>query len=674
MSFHAQSGVLSASTLSDLARIATTIRCLSADIVEKAGSGHPGLPMGCAEIGAYLFGLFLRFNPEDPHWEGRDRFILSAGHGSAWLYSCLHLSGFDLSIDSLKEFRQLHSITPGHPERGITPGVESTTGPLGQGIAHAVGQALGLQVFYESTQNGSPSLPKVIALCGDGCLMEGVSYEAASFAGHLGLNNLILVFDSNGVCLDGFTKDCWTDDVALRFESCGWKVFQIDGHSFEELHQVFSSLRKEQSVPTIILARTTIGRGAPSKSGTNRVHGSPLGKEEVTQLKKASHFPPTPFHVPVEVYDFFAIRKKELQSLAGTWTKEFEKWLNANKRSKQLYLSQRSLPRKDIEEAIWGLELDADQAGRSLSQQVVVFLADRLLFLLGGSADLSSSDKTFLEKYGFIGKANFSGRNIKYGVREFAMSAIASGLAQTGHLVPFVGTFLTFSDYMRNGIRLAALMQLQVIFVFTHDSILLGEDGPTHQPIEHVMSLRLIPGLQVIRPGSSEEVKLAWILALRYQGPTAIILPRKKFGCLPVTKADHFDMCRGGYLYLGDKGVPCDCLLLATGTELALACDVAEQLKKNYRKNVRVVSLPCWSVFEQQSEAYRLNLLDRSAQLVVSLEAGISLGWERHTGSQGLHIAVETWGASAPSEVLREHYGFTAEQVTNKILDRLNLH
>uniref|UniRef100_UPI0023D8278D 1-deoxy-D-xylulose-5-phosphate synthase N-terminal domain-containing protein n=1 Tax=Candidatus Similichlamydia epinepheli TaxID=1903953 RepID=UPI0023D8278D len=404
-----RANLLSDDMIFELSRVATAIRCLSVDMVQNANSGHPGLPLGCAEIGAYLFGLFLRFNPKDPDWEGRDRFILSAGHGSAFLYSCLYLSGFDLSIDDLREFRRLNSKTPGHPERGVTAGVESTTGPLGQGLGHAVGQALSLKMFYSSgKEEGRPSQPKVIALCGDGCLMEGISYEVSSFAGHLKLDNLIVVFDSNGICLDGFTKDCWTDDITLRFKSCGWDIVEIDGHDLQELHKAFYSLREQQTVPTLIVARTIIGKGSPVNSGTNLVHGAPLGQDAVDRLKRAVNFPIESFYLPSEVSDFFSVKILERVDQAKKWSADFNKWLEINIEARGIYQGQRSLPQEGIEKEIWEIELDHNQPGRNLSQDVLSALVKRIPFLCGGSADLSSSDKTLLKEYSVVSKENLS--------------------------------------------------------------------------------------------------------------------------------------------------------------------------------------------------------------------------------------------------------------------------
>lgn len=653
-----------------LVKVANTIRHLSMDAVQRANSGHPGMPMGCAELGAYLFGAVLRYNPANPCWMNRDRLILSAGHGSMWLYSCLHLAGYDLSIEDLRNFRQLNSKTPGHPESHETPGVETTTGPLGQGVANAVGTALGLKMLGAKFNSEQVSLldGKVYVVAGDGCLMEGISSESCSLAGHLNLDNLVLLYDSNGISLDGPLEESYSEDTRGRFKAYGWEVHEVDGHSFSELEEVFLKLREGQQKPALVIVRTTIGKGAPNKAGTHKVHGAPLGADEVAAAKEALGLQPEEFYVSKSVEKFFAARADEGKQLEKVWLERFQAWHRANPDLGAVFdaMRQQKLP-DDLEGKLVALALKPGMSGRDASQLVIESLADDLPFLYGGSADLSSSDKTMMRKFPVVRRGTFAGRNIKYGVREFAMAAMSSGLFQTGMIVPFCGTFLTFSDYMRNAIRLAALSRWHVIYQFTHDSIFLGEDGPTHQPVEHLAALRSIPGLQVLRPGDSYEVKMAWIAALRYLGPSAIILSRQSLVDLPTTHVPYGEgVGRGAYLVHREKGHP-DYTLLATGSELHLALEVAVELEKR-GKHVRVISMPCWELFEKQQAAYRHQLLGGDLGKRVCIEAGVELGWHRYIGSEGIAICMESFGASAPASELAQHFGFTVDAILERIL------
>jgi transketolase len=653
-----------------LAKIANTIRHLSIDGVQKANSGHPGMPMGCAEIGAVLYGNVLRHNPKNPNWVNRDRFILSAGHGSMFLYSCLHLAGFDLPLDELKRFRQWHSKTPGHPEYGETPGVEATTGPLGQGIAQAVGQALGIKLLAAKFNTPEHTIfdAKVYSLAGDGCFMEGISSEASSFAGHLKLNNLVLIYDANDITLDGKLSDSCSEDVGMRYRAYGWDVFEVNGHDFEALDHVFNQLRQKQDKPALIIARTVIGKGAPNKAGTHKVHGSPLGEEEIKATRDALGLPQVDFYVAQAVRSYFEQKLIRDAEREEHWNKTFETWQKTNpEKAKEFHaMLNKTLP-YDLEGQISRIDIKSPMEGRTASQTVINALADLLPSIYGGSADLSCSDMTMLKNHGVVSTQNFTGRNIKYGVREFGMAAIASGLAQTGMIIPYCGTFLTFSDYMRNAIRVAALMKVKVIYQFTHDSIFVGEDGPTHQPIEHYASLRAIPGLQVIRPADSNEVKQAWLAALNYQGPTAIILTRQKLPELLETKLPLAEgLGRGAYIVKREKK-KADYTLLATGSELSLAMDVAKELEK-HDKDVRVVSMPCWELFEKQSKEYRKSILCGDLGKRVSIEAGIELGWHKYIGCDGIAISMETFGASAPASVLAKEFGFTVEAILERIL------
>lgn len=653
-----------------LAKVANTIRGLSMDAVQKADSGHPGLPMGCAELGAYLYGVLLQHNPKDPHWLNRDRLILSAGHGSMWLYSCMHLAGFNLSLEDLMNFRQLNSKTPGHPESFLTEGVETTTGPLGQGFGNAVGVALGLKHLAAmfNTEQQKIIDNKVFVLMGDGDIMEGCTSEASSLAGHLKLDNLIAIYDSNAVCLDGPLQECLSENTKMRYQAYGWEVFEVDGNDLDAIADLFSRIKNHQERPRMVIARTVIGKGSPHKAGTSKAHGAPLGIEEIKETKIALGLPEEPFYIPKAVEEFF--RKKLGQDAAheDEWKRLFMNWSKANPEKAKLFAAMQSkeLP-ADLESRLEHMNIKTPIAGRKASQDVANELASLLPRLIGGSADLSCSDLTYLAKYPPISAGHFEGRNIKFGVREFAMCQIATGLAQTDMLVPFIGTFLTFSDYMRNAVRLCAMMRQQVIYQFTHDSIFLGEDGPTHQPVEHLAALRAIPFLHVIRPGDQNEVKMAWLAALTYQGPTALILSRQSLPDLESTKVPYAEgLGRGAYILKKETAIP-DFTLVATGSELHLAIDVAAALEK-LGKHVRVISMPCWELFEIQPQDYKATVFGGNLGKRVSIEAGIEQGWHKYIGMDGIAICIEGYGASAPYRELAKEYGFTVESILERIL------
>jgi transketolase len=611
-----------------LQKIANTIRSLTMDAVEQAGSGHPGLPMGCAELGAYLFAEFLNYDPNHPQWKERDRLILSAGHGSLWLYTCLHLAGFPLSIEDLKQFRQFGSKTPSHPDLTKTIGIEATTGVDGQGVGFAVGQALALKISDISS--------KVIVLAGDGCLMEGISSESCSFAGHLNLNNLIVIYDSNRTTLDGYVDESFSENVPLRFQSQGWDVFEIDGHNFEQIRKAFSSLRDLQNKPTLIIAHTQIGRGSPSKQGTPAAHSRPLGSTEIVKAKALLGLCEEPFYVDPLIYSFF--QKDRSRCEEKSVSSEF------NLFSK---IEQLSLP--------------SSSATRWTSHEILQIVAELCPQVIVGSADLSSSDGTFLRHSGYISKNHFDGRNIKYGVREFAMGCIAAGMAQTGLVLPVIGTFLAFSDYMKSAIRMACLMHLKVIYHLSHDSIFVGHDGPTHQPIEQLSALRAIPGLLVIRPADSHETKMAWVAALQHNGPTALILSRQ-----PLPELNHQPLMEpalcGAYIIKKEESETIKYLLIATGSEVHLALEVAEELGAA----TRVVSMPSWELFEKQPKTYQHNLL--KGKIKVSIEAGSEQGWHKYIGSEGIAIAISEFGECGSIEDLKSHFGFTKKQILQKIM------
>jgi transketolase len=652
-----------------LGRVANAIRQLSMEAVEKAGCGHPGLPMGCAEFAAYLYGCVLRHNPKNPQWLNRDRFILSAGHGSMLLYSSLHLAGFNVSLEEIKRFRQLRSVTPGHPEWRITEGVEATTGPLGQGVGNAVGQALGLKILGEKFNREKMALfnSKVYCLASDGCIMEGISSEASSLAGYLNLDNLVVIYDSNKVCLDGFVSECFVEDVGMRYRAYGWDVYEIDGYDFEEMDRVFIEIRESQKLPCLVIMHTVIGKGAPHKAGTNLVHGSPLGAEELEATKKELGLSQEAFYVPPSVYNFFAAKLKKDELLFVEWNKTFKKWSETFPELAEDFkkMSSSKLP-SNLEELVRDIEMKPQLASRVASQRVLDVLSVHIPQLYGGSADLSGSDMTMMKQCPIVKRGQFSGRNIKYGVREFGMAASATGLFQTGMIIPFVGTFLMFSDYMRNAIRVAALSKIQVIYQFTHDSVFLGEDGPTHQPVEHLAALRAIPSLQVIRPADSNEVKMAWIAALQYKGPTALILSRQSLRQLECTNVSYDQgVGRGAYIVKKEKG-KLDYTIFATGSEVSLALDVAQMLE-NHGKVVRVVSMPSFEIFASQPMEYQNSIVGGDIGKRISIEAAVSLGWHQWIGRDGIAISIETFGESAPQEDLRIDFGFTVDGILARL-------
>lgn len=653
-----------------LSKVANSIRQLAMDATQKADSGHPGLPMGCAEIGAYLYGYALQHNPKDSKWINRDRFVLSAGHGSMLLYSCLHFAGFKVTMEDIKNFRQLNSNTPGHPESHETDGVETTTGPLGQGFGNAVGMALGLKFLEERFNSEKQTLfnSKVYVLAGDGDIMEGVSSESSSLAGHLQLDNLIVIYDANDVTLDGPASENISEDTKARYKAYGWDTYEIDGHDLDAVHATLSHIRETQERPCMVIARTIIGKGAPNKEGTHKAHGSPLGAEEVKLAKEALGLPQEEFFVPQAVYTFFKNKLSQQAKLEEDWKITYQQWAKEHpeKNSEFQKMAKQEVP-ADIEAKIQAIEIKSPIAGRKASQEVINLLATLLPQLYGGSADLSGSDMTMMKKYPIVAPEIYGGRNIKYGVREFGMACIATGLNKTQMILPFVGTFLTFSDYMRNAIRLAALQHAHVIYQFTHDSIFLGEDGPTHQPIEHLASLRAIPKLYVFRPADTHEVKMTWVAMLRYIGPSAIVLSRQNLPDLAETKVSFAEgVGRGAYIIKKEFRKP-DYLLVSTGSELHLAMDVAKELEK-HGKSVRVVSMPCWELFEQQSADYKKSVFGGDLGKRVVIEAGVDQGWHKYIGSDGIAICMEDFGKSAPYQELEKEFGFTVESILERII------
>jgi transketolase len=652
-----------------LKEIAGTIRGLSMDGVQKANSGHPGLPMGCAEMGAYLWGEFLKYNPKNPSWLNRDRFVLSAGHGSMFLYSVLHLSGYDLSLDDLKKFRQLGSKTPGHPEMLDTPGVEATTGPLGQGVANAVGMALSYKILENRfNREGFPIINnKIVCLAGDGCMMEGVSSEASSLAGHLGLNNLILIYDMNHVTLDGDWKDSCSDDQVLRYKSYGWDVVVIkDGNDINEISRVFQNFPEQREKPLLVILHTVIGKGAASKEGTHKVHGSPLGEEELIATKKKLGLPLESFYVSPGVREFFKEKQKKCQQEEDEWNGMFDRWKSAFPDLHKLYMKmQNHQISENLKEEILQLPTEEKMAGRKMSSVILNFLSEKLDYLLVGSADLSESDFTFIKNAKPILPKNFEGKVVRYGIREFAMTAMGNGIATT-LLRPVVGTFFCFSDYARPALRLGCLSHLPTIQIYTHDSIGLGEDGPTHQPVEHLAALRAMPNLYVFRPGDANEVKSAYVWTLAAKtSPVALVLTRQPLPTFKETASDG--PLKGGYIVIEeDRSKTLDYILIGTGSELQLAIEVGRKLKSE-GKNVRVVSLPCHRLFEDQDIGYKELVMGGKSGKRVSIEAGVSMGWERYVGPEGIMISINEFGRSAPINDVMKFFGFTVDQIYDRI-------
>jgi transketolase len=651
----------------------TTIRILSAEGVQKANSGHPGMPMGMADCAYVLWTKFLKFNPKDPQWLNRDRFILSAGHGSMLLYSLLHLSGYDVTIDDLKSFRQLNSRTPGHPEFGILPGVETTTGPLGQGFANGVGMAIASKMLAERFNTDNQKIfgeHFIYAIVSDGDLMEGVASEAASYAGYLGLGNIIFIYDDNSITIEGRTDLTYSEDVAKRFEAYGWHTIKIDGHDHAQITKAIEEGQREISKPTLILAKTTIGFGSPNKADTPEVHGSPLGDDELQKTKENLGWTyKESFYIPDEVKKLFEDRNKELKIEYDKWQKSFEEWKSKNN-SLALLLNdfvEKKIP-KDLEDQLLSDDLLKENATRSFSSIVIQKLADKIPFLIGGSADLAPSTSTFMKKFESITYRNFSGRNFHFGIREHGMGGILNGIAYYGGFIPFGATFLVFSDYMRGSIRLAALSHLQVIYVFTHDSIFLGEDGPTHQPIEHIAALRTIPNLTIIRPADGYETVSAWAQALKNKtGPTAIILTRQKVDAVQRNVEFKFsDAEKGGYIVYKELKPELDLVIISNGSELPIAVNAAIILEKNY--SVRVVSVPSLTKLIKEDNEYINNLVPQESKVVV-IEAAVTLGWGDFIRQKLFKIDLNDFGKSAPYQVLAEYYGFTPEKVANKIAD-----
>ncbi|MCP1530017.1 transketolase [Bacillus sp. FSL W8-0920] len=656
-----------------------TIRTLSIDAIEKANSGHPGMPMGAAPMAYALWTNHLNVSPQNPNWFNRDRFVLSAGHGSMLLYSMLHLSGYNLSIDDLKQFRQWGSKTPGHPEFGHTEGVDATTGPLGQGIAMAVGMALAERHLAETYNKDNFNVVDhyTYSICGDGDLMEGISSEAASLAGHLGLGRLIVLYDSNDISLDGDLDRSFSENVKNRFEAMNWEVLYVkDGNNIEEVTAAIEKAKQSTDRPTLIEVKTTIGFGSPNRAGTSGVHGAPLGSDEAKLTKEAYSWTfEEDFHVPSEVYDHFKEAVKDAgQKKEAAWNELFAQYEKEYPElAAQLQLAIEGKLPENWDQEVPVYEAGSSLASRASSGEVLNGIAKQVPFFIGGSADLAGSNKTTIKNTDDFGKDHYAGKNIWFGVREFAMGAALNGMALHGGLRVFGGTFFVFSDYLRPAIRLAALMGLPVTYVFTHDSIAVGEDGPTHEPVEQLASLRAMPNLSVIRPADGNETAAAWKLAVSSTDkPTALVLTRQNLPTIDQAPEKAYEgVEKGGYVVVEAADAQPEALLLASGSEVGLAIEAQKALEKEGIR-ASVVSLPAWDRFDQQSDEYKESVLPTAVRARIAIEMGASLGWERYTGLDGDVIAIDKFGASAPGETIIEKYGFTVSNVVSRVKAKLN--
>ncbi len=670
-----------------LSEMANAIRILSMDAVEKAKSGHPGMPMGMADVSTVLFSKFLKFNPKDPDWADRDRFVLSAGHGSMLLYSLLYLTGYeDITLDEIKNFRQLGAKTCGHPEYGEAKGIETTTGPLGQGIANAVGMALAERI--KNAKYGDNIIDHyTYCIVGDGCLMEGISHESISIAGHLKLNKLIVLFDDNHICIDGPTEMTVTDDQPARFKACGWNVISIDGHNYKEIEDAIAKAKKSDK-PTMIACRTKIAKSAPTKENSSASHGAPLGKDEIKGARKnLSWSESKAFSIPDNILNEW---KKTGNNSKDSYNKWLENYNSLGKKCTDTECEDPMLVKvglfeefnralkgdlpTDFDDAILNIKREFAEsnamATRKSSGKTLEKLVQIVPELIGGSADLTGSVNTKTSDLSPITPDDYSGRYIYYGVREHAMCAMMNGMALHGGIIPYAGTFFVFTDYCRPAIRLAAMMKQRVIYVMTHDSIGLGEDGPTHQPVEHLASLRAMPNLYVYRPADATEVAECWELSLKQKdAPSMLVLSRQN---LPNVRTEFFEenLCsKGGYI-LSDCGEnEVQVTIIATGSEIQIALDAQEKLKAE-GIYANVVSMPCTSLFDEQSEEYKDYVLGGD-NLKIAVEAGISYGWEKYIGRDGIFIGMNSFGASAPANELYEHFGITPDNIVKKVKDRV---
>ncbi|MFT5692216.1 MAG: transketolase [Oceanicoccus sp.] len=658
--------------------LANAIRVLSMDAVQQANSGHPGAPMGMADIAEVLWNDFLKHNPANPNWADRDRFILSNGHGSMLIYSLLHLSGYELPMEELKNFRQMHSKTPGHPEYGYAPGVETTTGPLGQGITNAVGMATAEKVLAAQFNRDGHDIVNhfTYTFLGDGCLMEGISHEACSLAGTLALGKLICFYDDNGISIDGEVEGWFTDDTPKRFESYGWHVVaNVDGHDSNAISEAIKSGQSETNKPTMICCKTVIGKGSPNKQGTENCHGAALGLEEVALVRETLGWPHPPFFVPSDIYAGWSAKDKGAAQ-ENDWNARFDSYAEAHPEL-ALELARRlsgDLPEDFAEQAAAYIqqcqEKGATIASRKASQNDLNAFGPLLPELLGGSADLAGSNLTIWSGSKAVASSDASGNYIHYGVREFGMSAMMNGIALHGGFIPYGATFLMFTEYARNAVRMAALMRQRVLFVYTHDSIGLGEDGPTHQPVEQLTSLRSTPNLDTWRPCDAVESAVSWKAAVeRDEGPTALVFSRQNLQHQDRSDEQVANIARGAYI-LSDCDGELDAIIIATGSEVQLAMDAKQQLSEQ-GKNIRVVSMPSTNVFDVQDVSYKESVLPSHILARVAVEAGHRDFWYKYVGLDGRIVGMETFGESAPINDLMEHFGFTVENVVDAVEDSL---
>ena len=651
--------------------IANTIRGLSVDGVAAANSGHPGMPLGMADVCAVLWSEHMNFNPKNPKWLNRDRFILSAGHGSMLIYSLLHLYGYDLSMDDLKAFRQWGSKTPGHPENFVTAGVETTTGPLGQGVANAVGFALAeASLAARYNREGSEIIDHyTYVVAGDGCLQEGISHEACSFAGHNKLGKLVMLYDSNNITIDGPTHISFTEDTRKRFEAYGWQVLEIDGHDYDQINTAIAEAKKEKSKPSIIICKTIIGFGSPNRAGTSKAHGEPFPAEEIELMKEKLGLPKDKsFFIPNEISDLRAKTQEKGESLENKWNELWENYKNKNQEAaKEL---ENSIKGEISKEALDIPQFSSEKAiaTRSASGTVLNHIAKYIPQLMGGSADLTPSNNTLPTGEESFSPENPKGRYIRYGVREHGMAAIMNGMALHGGVLPYSGTFFVFSDYMRPAMRMSALMEQQVVYVLTHDSIGLGEDGPTHQPEAHLWAYRMIPNMTVIRPMDANETAEAWKSALKNKkGPTCLVLTRQN---LPVYDraglgwAKSEEAQKGGYVLCEDKDF--EAIIIATGSEVELAVEAKTKLNEQGVK-VRIVSMPSTNIFDEQPQKYKESVLPKNILKRVAVEAGVTLGWYKYVGLEGRVIGLDRFGASAPYKTLYKEFGITTDAIVEAV-------
>ncbi|OOG28567.1 transketolase [Thioalkalivibrio denitrificans] len=660
--------------MSSRRELANAIRALSMDAVQKANSGHPGAPMGMADIAEVLWNDYMKHNPANPKWADRDRFVMSNGHGSMLVYSLLHLTGYDLPMEELKNFRQLHSKTPGHPEFGYTPGVETTTGPLGQGVTNAVGMAIAEKALAaQFNRDGHDVVDHyTYVFLGDGCLMEGISHEACSLAGTLGLGKLIAFYDDNGISIDGEVEGWFTDDTPKRFEAYGWHVVAgVDGHDADAVKKAIEEARSVADRPTIICCKTVIGWGAPNKQGKEECHGAPLGDDEIKLVRETIGWKHDPFVIPDDIYAGWNARDKGAKA-EDAWNKRFAEYQKAHPELAAEFRRRMDgqLPADWQEKAAAYIKQTVEKAekvaSRKASQNAIGGYAPALPELLGGSADLAGSNLTLWKGSKGISREDADGNYLFYGVREFGMAAIMNGVALHGGFIPYGGTFLIFTDYARNGIRMSALTKQRVIYVLTHDSIGLGEDGPTHQPIEQVSSLRIIPNMSLWRPCDAVETAVAWKAGIeRTAGPTSLILSRQGLPHQERSAEQVASIARGGYILRDTDGTP-DAIIIATGSEVAIAMQAAESLSDKGRK-VRVVSMPSTDVFDAQDDAYREAVLPPTVRARVAVEAGVTGFWLKYVGLDGRVVGIDRFGESAPGDALMKEFGFTADNVARAV-------